>query len=342
MERIPTHPPIIQPLTPGNDQPVISVMIPVYNCSEYMLEAIESVLEQDLGEDKMQIEVVDDASTDADVSALVLTHGKGRVKYYRQKENVGSLRNFETCINRANGKYIHILHGDDKVKNGFYSQMLGLLNNNPEAGAAFCAFDMIGPDSQFFHTSERLQNDTGIVENGLYHLARRPWLQYACIVVKRTVYEQLGAFCLATYGEDWEMWVRIAKHYQVVYTPQALGVYRVHPESITRRSYITGDNMRDLQKIINRISEHLPEEFKEKATKEARKYWAYASLSICYSLWYRTHDRKVVLVQITEAMKLYRDPYLMMRVAILRGLMLLPQSWLPVLRKAFRPVKAST
>jgi hypothetical protein len=47
---------------------------------------------------------------------LVKKVGKGRVSYFRQKQNVGSLRNFETCINRSRGKYIHLLHGDDELK----------------------------------------------------------------------------------------------------------------------------------------------------------------------------------------------------------------------------------
>ena len=50
-----------------------------------------------------QIEVVDDASTDADVAAVVERVGKGRVKYFRQSNNVGSLLNFKTCIDRAEG-----------------------------------------------------------------------------------------------------------------------------------------------------------------------------------------------------------------------------------------------
>ena len=60
--------------------------------------------------------VLCDGSTDLDVEALVMSLGKGRVKYYRQPQNVGSLRNFETCINRANGHLVHLLHGDDRVK----------------------------------------------------------------------------------------------------------------------------------------------------------------------------------------------------------------------------------
>ncbi|HET7896220.1 MAG TPA: glycosyltransferase family 2 protein, partial [Flavisolibacter sp.] len=116
MLRIPLSPPQILPRPSDAYRPLFSVMIPVYNCSAYLEETIASVLAQDMGEALMQIEVVDDASTDVDVQALVQQIGGGRVQYYRQAENVGSLRNFETCLNRARGIYVHLLHGDDRVR----------------------------------------------------------------------------------------------------------------------------------------------------------------------------------------------------------------------------------
>src|SRR5260370_41738394 len=99
-ERIPRQPPLIKPVPEHIKRPRWSVMIPAYNCSEYLRGNIQSVLQQDPGPEIMQIEVVDDASTDADVESLVRDIGQGRVGYYRQPENVGSLRNFETSLNR--------------------------------------------------------------------------------------------------------------------------------------------------------------------------------------------------------------------------------------------------
>jgi glycosyltransferase involved in cell wall biosynthesis len=87
-------------------------MIPAYNCSQYLLDHTKR-LQQDMGIELMQIEVVDDCSMDNNIEELVKKVGKGRVSYFRQKKNVGSLRNFETCINRSRGKYIHLLHGDE-------------------------------------------------------------------------------------------------------------------------------------------------------------------------------------------------------------------------------------
>ena len=78
VNRIPSSSPEIDPVS-GPEQPFWSVMIPVYNCTAYLKEALGSVLLQDKGVADMQIEVVDDCSTDGDVEALVLLIGNGRV-----------------------------------------------------------------------------------------------------------------------------------------------------------------------------------------------------------------------------------------------------------------------
>ncbi len=83
-ERIPSSPPIIAPLASDVRRVTWSVMIPAYNCSKYLADTINSVLQQDLGEDEMQIEVVDDCSYDADVKTLVEQLGNGRVTYFCQ------------------------------------------------------------------------------------------------------------------------------------------------------------------------------------------------------------------------------------------------------------------
>lgn len=61
-ERIPDSPPTVLPVSTDVQRPLWSVMIPSYNCAKYITKALESVLMQDPGKDKMQIEVVDDCS----------------------------------------------------------------------------------------------------------------------------------------------------------------------------------------------------------------------------------------------------------------------------------------
>jgi len=114
---------IIPPVPDGTCRPLWSVMIPTYNCASYLRETLASVLAQDPGSEVMQIEVIDDYSTKDAPAAVVEELGRGRVSFYRQKENVGYIRNFDTCLERSHGKLIHILHGDDYVREGFYRKL---------------------------------------------------------------------------------------------------------------------------------------------------------------------------------------------------------------------------
>ncbi|GAB3010651.1 hypothetical protein GCM10027185_00140 [Spirosoma pulveris] len=289
-------------------------MIPVYNCSEYLRETLVSVLAQDPGADQMQIEVVDDASTDADVEALVNSIGKGRVLYYRQPQNVGSLRNFETCINRAKGQLVHLLHGDDRTRLGFYQKMDKLFSDFPEIGAAFSRFIHIDDKGNALSEDPPLMDYDGILPDWLFRIAKQQRLQYACKVVKRSVYEKLGSFYGVTYGEDWEMWVRIAKHYPVAYTPEVLAEYRVHNDSISSAKTLTGQTVRDLKFLSKAISEHLPAPVRKKVSRESTRIWARYELGKASALWDRTHNYKQVENYIIGILDLHTDVGVLLRV----------------------------
>jgi glycosyltransferase involved in cell wall biosynthesis len=282
LERIPVVPPIIRPLVSIHHRPVWSVMIPVYNCSDFLGQVLKSVLDQDPGEAEMQIEVVDDASTDADVMKIVEDIGMGRIGYFRQATNVGSLRNFETCINRAIGKYIHLLHGDDKVKMGFYNKISQLFDEYPEAGAAFSNYDIIDESGKIINTNAKESQTEGLLNNWLNRVAGRQRIQYAAMVVKRKVYERLGSFYGSHYGEDWEMWVRIAKFYPVAYTPEVLAQYRTHPQSISWHLALSGQIYWDLLFVIEQIKNHIPEKDQKKVLKQSRLSFAKCLLGMIY------------------------------------------------------------
>src|SRR5262249_50406733 len=120
-------------LPAGVDRPTWSVMIPSYNCARFLGEALKSVLVQDPGSAKMQIEVVDDCSSD-DPQRVVSEIGGNRVGFFRQSRNVGHIANFRTCITRARGEIVHLLHGDDVVRPGFYERLEHGFNAGPSIG----------------------------------------------------------------------------------------------------------------------------------------------------------------------------------------------------------------
>ncbi|MFD2515164.1 glycosyltransferase family 2 protein [Pontibacter locisalis] len=310
----PSSPPVIHKVTPGYQRPLWSVMIPVYNCGPFLKETLESVLVQAPDTENMEIEVVDDASMDIDVQALVNEIGKGRIKYFRQEQNVGSLRNFATCINRSRGIYIHLLHGDDKVKEGYYKKIEQLFEKYPDAGAAFTRFRCINEvGSKIYEKTPEMYRE-GILPNWLLKIGEHQRIQYAAITVKREVYEKLGAFYGITYAEDWEMWVRIASNYSFAYTPEILAEYRKHQESITGSKIINGENISDLLKAMMLIQKHLPQDQKKKILKRSRKYYAAYALKTAKSLWDRLHDKDIVHTQVKQALHLYQSPKLYLMV----------------------------
>jgi glycosyltransferase involved in cell wall biosynthesis len=311
-ERIPRVPPVIPVVPEGISRPHWSVMIPVYNCSRYLPAALESVVWQ--GERSMQIEVVDDCSTDDDVEALIQKFGNGRVAYFRQPENVGSLRNFHTCLLRAKGQLIHLLHGDDCVKKGFYRQIEKLYGQYPSAGAAFCRYDYINAEGEIMYSQEKEADHEGILEDWLEKLCERQRIQYASIVVKREVYEHLGGFYGTEYGEDWEMWARIAAHYPIAYTPDILAQYRRHTDSISGKSFVSAKNMEDLSSVMEKIRQYLPREKQQSVLQESRKFYAHYALKTANALWADLGNKGGATAQVRQAWRMHKDPMLLYKI----------------------------
>lgn len=304
-----THRIAIPPVSPGETRPLWSVMIPTYNSGEYLRQTLTSVLSQDPGPELMQIEVVDDASTHADPQAVVQELGRGRVGFYRQPQNIGHTRNFDTCLLRARGYLVHILHGDDYVMPGFYQAMQPAFEQHPEVGAAFCQFIIVDENGRETKVWPIEQPEPGILPNWLERIAVGQRLQTPSMVVRRQVYEHLGGFDrrIRAYGEDWEMWVRIASAYPVWYLPQALAVYRKHSNSLSGGSFKTGDNVRDLLRVIDIIEEYLPPEKADRLIHLARKESADAAIRRSHRAL-EAGEFQAPLAQLRAALECSRSP----------------------------------
>jgi glycosyltransferase involved in cell wall biosynthesis len=255
-------------------------MIPTYNCAGYLRETLASVLAQDPGPEIMQIEVIDDHSTRDDPASVVEELGRGRVGFYQQPQNVGYIKNFETCLQRSRGKLIHLLHGDDCVRDGFYRKMQRGFDENPEIGAAFCRHIYMDMQSHWSYISSLEQPESGILDKWLERIAVQQRIQTPSIVVRRDVYERLGGFDrrISCWGEDWEMWVRIAASYPVWYEVEPLALYRMSSTSLTGRSMLTGENIQDFRKAISIAKQYFPSERADKLTKTVLKNYAFHAL----------------------------------------------------------------
>jgi glycosyltransferase involved in cell wall biosynthesis len=294
----------ILPVMEGVTRPLWSVMIPTYNCAEYLRETLGSVLAQDPGSNVMQIEVVDDYSTKDDPEAVVQELGQGRVSFYRQPQNVGYIKNFETCLQRSRGQLIHLLHGDDCVLDGFYRKMQRLFEEYPEIGAAFCRHIIMDDWSHWQRISPLERTDSGVLSNWLERIAVKHPLQTPSIVVRRAVYEKLGGFDnrMSSCGEDWEMWARIAAQYPMGYEVEPLALYRDRSNSLTKNSVRTGQNIRDVRKATEIVRAYLPEARARELSNKAGEEWASWALHFAQQMIAKS-DTAAAITQIREGLK---------------------------------------
>lgn len=295
--------PEIDPVAEGIDRPFWSVMIPTHNRTKYLEEALRSVLAQDPGTEQMQIVVVDDFSTQDDPEPLVREIGQGRISFYRQPHNVGQFTNLNTCIERARGHWVHILHDDDLVRPGFYSNLRASLENNSTIGAAFCRFSLIDGESRETFVWPPERNTPGILENWLQRIAVEPQIQTPSIVVRRKVYEEVGGFNPEIlWVADWEMWQRIATYYPFWYEPEPLACYRIHSNAISAEIKRTGNNIVDVRKAIAFAQSYLPQPIAKEIEINAKEYWALFALRTARTML-AAGDIEAAAAQIQESLK---------------------------------------
>lgn len=295
--------PPIDPVPQGISRPFWSVVIPTYNGTKYLEQTLKSVLEQDPGPDEMQIEVIDDCSTKDDPEVIVREIGQSRVSFSRQPHNMGLIANWNTCIHRARGCWIHILHQDDIVMSGFYSRLREALEKEPTVGAGFCRHIYIDEDSNWQFLSALERRTSGILPDFLERLAIAQLIQFPSIVVRRNIYEELGGFCPeASSAADWEMWKRIAVHYPLWYEPQPLACFRLHSASESSRLNKSGANTADMRRAIEISQAYLPNATARELSNKAREYYAFDALHRARQLL-GMRDIVAAIAQIREALK---------------------------------------
>ena len=242
-------------------RPTISVVIPTFEPQSFLLETLESVLEQDLGDDRTQVVVVDDGSQRTNVRELLVSlQDSKRLELREHVDTLGLAGNWNRAIGYAQGEFIHILHQDDVVAPGFYRALIDGMRRSPNIGMGFCRHAFIDEKGRTDRISHRERWRAGVLGNWLERISERQRLQCPAAIVRRDAYELLGGFRSdLRYALDWEMWVRIAARYEVWYEPALLAYYRRHLETETSRLQATNSTAADTLQAIGVIAQHLPE-----------------------------------------------------------------------------------
>lgn len=211
-------------------QPLVSVIIPTYNCENYILETINCILGQDYP--AIELIVVDDGSTDK-TQEIIESFG-AKVKLLKQ-QNSGVCKSRNRGISVASGQFICLMDHDDYWFPNKISAQLKCFEDYPEAGVVYSSFTLWHADIQgkFPNPDNFTSSASGIdkeYSGWIYHLLLLDcWVLTSTAMFRSEVFHECGNFDeKLPFSEDWDLWLRISRSYQFLKINNITTLYRQH------------------------------------------------------------------------------------------------------------------
>lgn len=249
--------------------PLVSVVIPVYNGEAFVGQAIESVLAQTWP--NVELIVVNDGSTDR--SAEVIGRYRDRLVLVQQpNQGVAAARN--AGMSRAHGEFVALLDQDDWWRPEKLARQVPLLRDNPQVGLVHTAVE---------HFHQGLQQWVGplnpqarpelLVGRCFRRLLLDNQIYNSTVLLRAEALRQVGLCDLSIRGntvQDYDLWLRIARHWELAFVPEPLVVFRIHTHQGTwDRRLMLSEEAQLLERVL--AQEQLTEE-EELRSRMARLY----------------------------------------------------------------------
>ena len=205
--------------------PRVSVVMSVYNEEEYIGEAIDSILQQTFGD--FEFVIIDDGSVDRTPMVLERYHDP-RMRVYHQA-NQGQSSALNQAIRLSSGCYIARMDGDDISLPKRLEREVRFLDAHPEIGlvGTWC----VKVDAR---TGQRrvqsLPEKDGAIRRFL--TVDNPFI-HSSVMIRNAVLDTVGLYDERFIWQDYDLWVRIARHHRMANIPEPLIIRRKHPTSIT-------------------------------------------------------------------------------------------------------------
>lgn len=214
---------------------LVSIVIPAYNASNYLAEAIDSALAQTYR--NIEIIVINDGSPDEGKTREVALSYGDKIRYY-EKENGGCASALNYGISVMNGKWFSWLSHDDLYLPTKVEALLDLLETyhcDPERTVLGCNDLIMNPQGKV--SANLFNNSTGMLSpvQAFGETLNKKTINGCGLLIPKTVLEEVGEF-KTHYRHllDREMWMRIAMAgVSYCYAEEPLVISRVHGQQIT-------------------------------------------------------------------------------------------------------------
>ncbi len=233
--------------------PAVSILMPVYNGAAYVGQAIESALAQSYPD--FELIIVNDGSTDNSAEMIRPYLADPRIIYFeRPNGGVAAARN--AAIRIAKGRYIGFLDQDDLWLPEKLNLQVQYLDDHPDVGLVHASQSYIDSDGQ--HT--RLPFDDGFAKVSGWcfrDLFIRNRIAVLTVLARKSALDSVGPLNeTIPGGDDYEMWMRISKHFPIGHLDQVLAHYRTHGSNVSNDNFrMTRTDLGAIQSILRRYPE---------------------------------------------------------------------------------------
>ncbi|UOQ87050.1 glycosyltransferase family 2 protein [Gracilibacillus salinarum] len=211
--------------------PLVTVFIPVYNCEDYIVETLDSMLNQTYK--NLEILLVNDGSTDKSVE-VINSFNDPRIKLINNEKNMGIPFSRNVGLTRAAGDYLVIMDSDDISVRTRVEEQVKYMENNPEIDAAGSYYIKFNDSNE---RKIRPSNFTKPEELKIELMFFNPIANPSAIVRMNTVSKHKLTYSLEHFvSQDYGFWAQLSKVGKISIIPEYLLKYRSGHENITKKS----------------------------------------------------------------------------------------------------------
>lgn len=220
----------------------LTVAIPTKNRPEYLRQSLASVMRQDFNDKKV---VVIDNASDVEIKPVVDEIGKGEVEYVRNENDLGIIGNWNKAIELCRTPFLSIFHDDDVMLPGFLSKSILALEENPTAMMSYTQANKVDPQLNYISIWSELFPNEGLIRGSdylMYSIEKGCCVTIApTVVLRRDVFKKVGLFTdeLCFNSFDFNMWIKIADKFDLVFIKEVLVNHRLHEKQMSKGHWFT-------------------------------------------------------------------------------------------------------
>ncbi len=202
--------------------PLVTVLMPVFNGEKFVLDAVNSILQQSF--EDFEFLIVDDGSTDS-TSKLLNNFNDCRLRVVTNDRNIGLIASLNLGLKEARGRYIARMDADDIAMPERLSIQVNYLQSNPQVAVLGGMADLINVSGIRF-SSLKYPTDPVVIRK---FLLQECCLIHPTIMFRTDVVRIVGGYsAYAKNVEDYDLWLRLSDSHALANLPDILIKYRVH------------------------------------------------------------------------------------------------------------------